>query len=132
MIGAIEFLRKAKVICNANEECMECVVFDLCHAMPMGLKCESELVRKVMDYEINKEPNESDNEKEVAKKEEKEIVTKGEVIRESNESLAKFIRSITRCCITDDCEKCVLIKACTVKEKPMIDYLNQEKGADNV
>ena len=58
MIGAIEFLRKAKAICNASNSCRGCAVFDLCHDIPMGLKSESDLVRKVMECKV-KEDNQN-------------------------------------------------------------------------
>ena len=53
MTGAIEFLRKAKAICKANEDkgCDGCPVCRMCSD---GLESidEADLVRKVMAYQI--------------------------------------------------------------------------------
>jgi adenine-specific DNA glycosylase len=51
MTGAIEFLRKAKAICNNTHPCAdECPLNDWCHHEDdMN---EADLVRKVMAYQI--------------------------------------------------------------------------------
>ncbi len=62
MVGAIEFLRKAKAICksreyfcNADDETDRCCAFSLCWNR-MDSVDEVKLVKKVMAYE-NKEGN---------------------------------------------------------------------------
>ena len=54
MIGAIEFLRKAKEICKVRHTCYECPAYDLCRDVAKDMN-EANLVRKVMDYEIVEE-----------------------------------------------------------------------------
>lgn len=55
------------------------------------------------------------------------VVTTGDKIRESNESLAKFIETITDKCIRGKCLECQLYKACDREDnaKDIEDYLNQ-------
>ena len=55
MIGAIEFLRKAKAICESREECNDCPVFPICHHRIDCVGSESNLVSKVMSYKIKVE-----------------------------------------------------------------------------
>jgi hypothetical protein len=56
MVGAIEFLRKAKAICKSRDsidgKCFYCPVISLC-ADALTAVDEADLVRKVMDYQIN-------------------------------------------------------------------------------
>jgi hypothetical protein len=60
MTGAIEFLRKAKAICESRTTCVKCPVDDMClcgiNNMDDG---QADLVRKVMDYQI-KESSDAD------------------------------------------------------------------------
>lgn len=55
------------------------------------------------------------------------VVTIGDKIRESNESLAEFLYNITTNCITGKCLECKLYKACDREDnaKDIEDYLNQ-------
>jgi hypothetical protein len=53
MTGAIEFLRKAKAICQNREKCSGCPAQDFCLCdLENGIDYEADLVRKVMDYQI--------------------------------------------------------------------------------
>jgi hypothetical protein len=52
MTGAIEFLRKVKGICSKSNGCKGCPVFGLCHIAPIQITDEADLVRKVMDYQM--------------------------------------------------------------------------------
>jgi hypothetical protein len=54
-------------------------------------------------------------------------VTIGDKIRESNESLAEFIKTVTDKCIRGKCLECQLYKACDREDnaKDIEDYLNQ-------
>ena len=55
MTGAIEFLRKAKAICNSTT-CGKCPLDnDMCLKNVADIEDEAELVRKVMTYRINKD-----------------------------------------------------------------------------
>ena len=49
MIGAIEFLRKAKAICESRPTCYKCPISDLCGGMS-DIIDEAETVSKVMNY----------------------------------------------------------------------------------
>jgi len=51
MVGAVEFLRKAKEICATKPTCHQCEISDLCQGMS-EFENESDLVAKVMAYEI--------------------------------------------------------------------------------
>ena len=53
--------------------------------------------------------------------------TKGDVIRENNESLAGFIYNVTANCITGKCLECKLYQACEHEDNigDIEDYLNQ-------
>ena len=55
MIGAIEFLRKAKAICENQEHCTNCPIFDFCLCDMDDIENEADLVHTVMDYEIKEE-----------------------------------------------------------------------------
>ncbi len=57
MTGAIEFLRKAKVICDNTHPCIEeCPLNDWCnHEEDIN---EADLVRTVMNYQIKEVSNE--------------------------------------------------------------------------
>ena len=54
MTGAIEFLRKAKAICesitNGTNPCEDCPINGLC--IPENIENEADLVRKVMEYRL--------------------------------------------------------------------------------
>ena len=56
MTGAIEFLRKLKVLCDNEQRCTECPLEKLCIINGADIKNEADLVRKVMNYET-KEAN---------------------------------------------------------------------------
>lgn len=60
MTGAIEFLRKAKAICDSRSEHCHingiCPVYELCVKTVEGID-EADLVRKVMDYQIKGDAN---------------------------------------------------------------------------
>lgn len=58
MIGAIEFLRKLKVICDNEQRCTECPLEKLCIINGADIKDEAELVRTVMNYQIKEESHE--------------------------------------------------------------------------
>ena len=52
MIGAIEFLRKAKAICNEQQICnKECPIYEECGKSYYDTN-EADLVRKVMEYRL--------------------------------------------------------------------------------
>ncbi|MBH1941660.1 hypothetical protein I5677_12225 [Mobilitalea sibirica] len=55
MTGAIEFLRKAKAICEIRG-CIgvkdKCPAYNLCHTSAGKITDEADLVRKVMDYRL--------------------------------------------------------------------------------
>jgi hypothetical protein len=51
MTGAIEFLRKAKAICESRKTCHNCEICEIC-GCPENFYDEADLVRKVMDYQI--------------------------------------------------------------------------------
>jgi hypothetical protein len=51
MTGAIEFLRKAKLICEDRPTCYKCPISDLCGGMS-DIIDEAETVSKVMAYRI--------------------------------------------------------------------------------
>jgi adenine-specific DNA glycosylase len=53
MTGAIEFLRKAKAICNSKPTCHKCILSDYCGDIGNTDTDEADLVRKVMDYPLN-------------------------------------------------------------------------------
>ena len=55
MTGAIEFLRKLKVICDNEQRCTECPLEKLCIINGADIKDEPELVRTVMNYQIEVE-----------------------------------------------------------------------------
>lgn len=55
MTGAIEFLRKAKAICEDNSDCVICPIADFCLTDMDNITDEAELVRKVMDYQIKED-----------------------------------------------------------------------------
>ena len=53
MTGAIEFLRKAKAICDSRDSCVNCPVDDLCLCgIDNWDDDEADLVRKVMEYRL--------------------------------------------------------------------------------
>ena len=52
MTGAIEFLQKAKAICDNMDACIKCPLGDFCMAEMNDLDDEADLVRKVMEYQI--------------------------------------------------------------------------------
>lgn len=56
MTGAIEFLRKAKAICESRGEkcpmCTECPAYELCIGVAEDIENEADLVRKVMAYQL--------------------------------------------------------------------------------
>jgi len=54
MTGAIEFLRKAKAICNDRPTCYQCPIGEICRGMD-AIDDEAGLVRKVMDYQIKED-----------------------------------------------------------------------------
>lgn len=54
MTGAIEFLRKAKAICESKQTCHKCQISELCN-MAEDIEDEAELVRKVMGYQIGED-----------------------------------------------------------------------------
>ena len=57
MIGAIEFLRKAKAICESTT-CPKCPLdTDMCLKNVADIEDESDLVAKVMTYEIKEDGN---------------------------------------------------------------------------
>jgi hypothetical protein len=56
MTGAIEFLRKAKAICDSKQTCYKCPLTDFCGGLS-ELEDEADLVRKVMDYQIKEDIN---------------------------------------------------------------------------
>lgn len=52
-IGAIEFLCKAKAICEDAGDCRECLLRDkFCGQMTYEICDEADLVRKVMEYRL--------------------------------------------------------------------------------
>ena len=52
MVGAIEFLRKAKAICDEQEDCnKECPIYEEC-GQPYCDINEADIVRKVMEYRL--------------------------------------------------------------------------------
>lgn len=52
MTGAIEFLRKAKAICNSdNIPCSECPLTNMCGDIG-NIENPADLVRKVIDYRL--------------------------------------------------------------------------------
>lgn len=60
MTGAIEFLRKAKAICNSIPvlHCGECPINDICGEFG-NMKNEANIVRKVIEYRLEVDCNES-------------------------------------------------------------------------
>jgi hypothetical protein len=56
MTGAIEFLRKAKAICESRKTCHNCEICEIC-GCPENFYDEADLVRKVMDYQIKEDIN---------------------------------------------------------------------------
>lgn len=52
MTGAIEFLRKLKVICDNEQRCTECPLEKLCIINGADIENEAILVHAVMSYEI--------------------------------------------------------------------------------
>ena len=56
-----------------------------------------------------------------------EQLTIGDKIRESNESLAEFIKTVTDKCIIGSCSTCPIYKACDQMEnkEDLVNYLNQ-------
>jgi hypothetical protein len=53
MTGAIEFLRKAKAICDSRDSCVNCPVDDLCLCgIDNWDDDEADLVRKIMEYQL--------------------------------------------------------------------------------
>jgi hypothetical protein len=52
MTGAIEFLRKAKAICQSQVICFKCPLYSACGNDFGKLKNEADLVRKVMAYRL--------------------------------------------------------------------------------
>ena len=52
MTGAIEFLQKAKAICENMDACIKCPLGDFCMAEMNDLDDEADLVRKVMEYRL--------------------------------------------------------------------------------
>ena len=52
MTGAIEFLRKAKEICDNMDACIKCPLGEFCMAEMNRLDDEADLVREVMAYQI--------------------------------------------------------------------------------
>ena len=54
MVGAIEFLRKAKAICMSHPRCNECQLIENC-PFTGATEDEAELVKSVMDYKIKEE-----------------------------------------------------------------------------
>lgn len=61
MTGAIDFLRKAKAICESVpvHHCKECPLDEICGEMG-NMKEPADLIRKVMDYQI-KEDKDAEN-----------------------------------------------------------------------
>lgn len=59
MVGAIEFLRKAKAICNSVSGCSECPAIEFCVGYIPDNVDETKLVRKVMDYQIKEDADAS-------------------------------------------------------------------------
>ena len=53
MTGAIEFLRKAKAICKNHPDCIGCPINGTC--LLNEITDESDLVRKVMDYQLSED-----------------------------------------------------------------------------
>lgn len=58
MTGAIEFLRKAKAICNSKPTCYKCQIKELCQGIS-ELEDEADLVHKVMDYRLEDKDEEN-------------------------------------------------------------------------
>lgn len=54
MVGAIEFLRKAKAICLSRSRCKGCPLEDFCLIDPATADNEADQVRMVMEYQIKK------------------------------------------------------------------------------
>lgn len=52
MTGAIEFLRKLKVICDIHPRCLKCPLDNICMKYIADIENEADLVRTVMNYQI--------------------------------------------------------------------------------
>ena len=55
MTGAIEFLQKAKAICENMDACGRCPLNEMCSVEMNMVDDEADLVRKVMEYQIKEE-----------------------------------------------------------------------------
>lgn len=52
MTGAIEFLRKAKAICESAYTCKNCPIYNELCGVTEDIEDEADLVRKVMEYRL--------------------------------------------------------------------------------